>query len=206
MLQHPISWKRATVTVGAGAALLVACSNGNPLGPSTPPPTVATPAPAVCAPGQRASAASRILVAGQSNAIFLLPSLPDAIDCTFVGGSVEFYRTNANFAEYGRATDLTALVWWQGAADTNTPRGDYVQRLRDVIGIARAGNPTLPVRVVEIPDTPDRATVRDAQREVARDPGVELIPTADLPLDATGHFVPAGYVAVRDRLYRSLGR
>lgn len=121
--------------------------------------------------------------------------------------SVQRWLTWPEFAAAAREPDLVAFVWWQGAGDIFTPADEYRTKLREVITIARRGNPNLPVRIVELPELPDRVTVRAVQQEVATDPGVELIPTADLPPpNSDGHFSQAAYQVVRDRIYRSLGR
>ena len=136
----------------------------------------------------------------------MLPYLPEAIDFTNITGSVDYWLNNRGFAESARAAQLLAFVFWGGVADISMSPEDYTPKLRALIGIARSGNSSLPVRIVEIIETPNRATIRAAQREVANDPGVELIPTADLPFDEGGHHTADGYRTVRDRIYRSLGR
>lgn len=161
-------------------------------------PTPATPAP---------TSGPRILLAGQSNALRLRDCcMTDAITVIAIS-SVIYWQRSPEFAAASRNPDLIALVWWQGAGDTLTPYDEYVTRLRDVIAIARTSNPELRVRIIELPDSPDRLTVRAAQHEVASDPGVELIPTNDLPTaDAAGHYALSSYQVVRERIYRSLGR
>jgi hypothetical protein len=148
----------------------------------------------------------RLLVAGNSNAVFLVPYLPEAIDESNIDGSIDYWLSSSLLAQAARSANLWALVWWQGGRDTGMPADQYAEKLRALIRGVRSVNTALPIRIVEIPDTPDRARVRQAQREVSADPGVELIPTADLPFDAAGHLPPEGYTTVRDRLYRSLGR
>jgi lysophospholipase L1-like esterase len=87
------------------------------------------------------------------------------------------------------------------------PTDEYAQRLRSLIQIARSGNGALPVRIVEIAEFAIRANVKEAQRQVATDSGVELIPTADLQCaDPACHLTPQGYQTVRDRISRSIGR
>ena len=149
----------------------------------------------------------RILLAGQSGAYFLLPYLPEAIGLSMIDGSIDYWLANRDFAERARTTPLLAFVWWQGSADVAMTTDEYAQKLRSLIEIARAGSGSLPVRIVEIAEFSIRASVKEAQRRVATDPGVELIPTADLPCaDAACHLTHAGYQTVRDRIYRSLGR
>jgi hypothetical protein len=149
----------------------------------------------------------RILLAGQSGAYFLLPYLPEAIDFSNITGSIDNWLSSRDFAERARTTPLLAFVWWQGGADVAMSTNEYAQKLRSLIHIARSGNGNLPVRIIEIAEFPIRANVKEAQRQVATDPGVELIPTADLPCaDAACHLTPQGYQTVRDRIYRSIGR
>ena len=63
------------------------------------------------------------------------------------------------------------------------------------------------MRIIEVPYRVDRVVVREAQRIVATDPGVELIPTADLEwADAAGHLTSAGFQTVKERIYTSLAR
>ena len=179
--------------------LLLGCGpSTSPLAPAAP--TAPTP------PSPVGPTGPRYLLAGESNAFFLRDCcLQDAVNVIRVG-SIDNWLASAEFAEKARAGDLIAFLWWQGNSDSGTTPESYASRLRSLIAIARGGNPTLPVRIIEIPETPSRATVREAQRQVGQDPGVALIPTADLPLDANEHFLPAGYVTVRDRINQSLGR
>lgn len=174
-------------------AFLAGCGGSSPTSPSQ-----AAPPASVTGP--------RILLAGQSGAYFLLPYLPEAIDFTNIEGSVNFWLSNRDFAERARTANLLAFVWWQGAADVAMSTTEYSEKLRALIQIARSGNSGLPVRIVEIQDFPIRASVREAQRQVATDPGVQMIPTADLEVDTTNHFTPGANQTVRDRIYRSLGR
>ena len=149
----------------------------------------------------------RILLAGQSGAFFLLPYLPEAINFSNIDGSINYWLTNRDFAERATTPPLLAFVWWQGSADVAMTVEEYAQKLRALIEIARSGNGTLPVRIVEIAEFPIRASVKEAQRRVAADAGVEMIPTADLLCaDAACHLTPQGFQTVRDRIYRSLGR
>lgn len=180
-------------------ACLTGCGKTTPTGPTQ---TGAPPTQAPTAPS-----GPRILVAGQSNAFFILPYLPEAIDFTNIDGSINFWLNNRDFAERARTTSLLAFVWWQGSADVAMTTDEYAQKLRSLITIARSAQGNLPVRIVEIADFPIRASVREAQRQVSTDPGVEFIPTTDLPCaDAACHLTPQGYQTVRDRINRSLGR
>jgi hypothetical protein len=149
----------------------------------------------------------RLLLAGNSNAYFLAPLLlPNVIDQSNIEGSIDFWLNSPVFAEAARTPNLAALIWWQAGSDIFTPGDEYAAKLRRVIRIARSSHEALPVRIVELPDLPNRTVLRDVQRQVARDPGVELIPTADLEwADAVGHFTPAALQTVRDRIFRSLG-
>ena len=174
---------------------LASCGGSGATSPTTP--STATPAPT----------GPRILLAGQSGAYFLAPFLPGSIDQSNIDGSVDFWLSSADFAAAGRRTDLEALVWFQGARDIFMDPDTYAAKLRSVIVLARAGNSALPVRIVEIPDPfENRAAIKAAQRQVGADSGNQLIPTADLELDSTNHLTPAANQAVRDRIYRSLGR
>ena len=149
----------------------------------------------------------RILLAGQSGAFFLSSHLPEAISFSNIDGSINFWLQNRDFAERAQTTPLLAFVWWQGSADVAMTVDEYAEKLSALIEIARSGNGTLPVRIVEIADFPVRASVREAQRRVAAASGVEMIPTADLfCADAACHLTPQGYQTVRDRIYRSIGR
>lgn len=178
--------------------LLASGCGGLPYVPLAPTPVVTTTA---------GPADSRILLAGQSNAVGLRDCcMRDAIAFLSIA-SVQRWLTWAEFAEAGRNPELIAFVWWQGGGDVLTPADEYIDKLRQVIALARGGNAQLPVRIIELPNLPDRASVRGAQRVVSADPGVELIPTTDLPPpDADGHFTPMAYQAVRDRISRSLER
>ena len=163
--------------------------------------------PTAPTPPAAQSSGPRILLAGQSGAYFLLPYLPEALDFTNIDGSVNYWLANRDFAERARTTPLLAFVWWQGSADVAMSTDEYAQKLRAVIQIARSGNGDVPVRIVEIADFAIRANVKEAQRQVASDHGVELITTSDLFCgDAACHLMPEGYQTVRDRIYRSLGR
>jgi hypothetical protein len=110
----------------------------------------------------------------------------DAIAVNSISRS-DFWLVSSAFAAAGRRSDLRAFVWWQGADDGIAGVGAdaYAGKLRAVIAVARTGNPQLAVRIIELPDFPDRTRIREAQRAIANDPGVELIPTADLPWSAT---------------------
>jgi hypothetical protein len=173
----------------AGAIFLLAGACLTGCGKNTPAAPTQTAAPAT----QPAPSGPRILLAGQSNAFFVLPYLPEAIDFTNIDGSVNFWLDNRDFAERARTTPLLAFVWWQGAADVAMTTDEYAQRLRALIEIARSANRSLPVRIVEISDFPIRASVREAQRQVSTDTGVEFIPTSDLPCaDAACHLTAQG--------------
>jgi hypothetical protein len=179
----------------AGALLAIGCSGGT---------SVSGPSSLSAGP----SAAS-ILLAWQSNAVGLKDCcMRDAIAVNS-NSRIDFWLVSSAFAAAGRRSDLRAFVWWQGADDGIASVGadDYAAKLRAVIAIARTGNPQLAVRIIELPDFPDRTRIREAQRAIANDPGVELIPTADLALvgDGTGYFSTTAYVSVRDRIFRSLG-
>jgi hypothetical protein len=174
---------------------LASCGGSSATGPTAPP--TATPAPT----------GPRILLAGQSGAYFLASYLPGAIDLSNIDGSVDFWLSSPAFASAARTSSLEALVWMQGARDILMPQDTYAAKLRSVITIARSGNSLLPVRIVEIPDPfGDRAAIKAAHRQVAADPGNQLVPTNDLELDSTNHLTPAANQIVRDRIYRSLGR
>jgi hypothetical protein len=180
-------------------ACLTGCGKATPTAPTQ---TAAPPTQSPTAPSS-----PRILVAGQSNAVFILPYLPEAIDFTNIDGSINFWLNSRDFAERARTTSLLAFVWWQGAADVAMTTDEYAQKLRSLISIARSAQSNLPVRIVEIADFPIRASVREAQRQVSMDTGVEFIATSDLPCaDAACHLTAQGYQTVRDRVYRSLGR
>lgn len=181
--------------MGLGPLILLLACGGSTSSPTSPSSTSAAPS------------GPRLLLAGNSNAYFLAPFLPGAVDQSNIDGSIDFWLSSPAFAEAARLPDLVALVWWQGGRDIFMPGDEYVDKLRRIIGIARSSRAELPIRIVELPDRPDRTVLRDAQRQVSADPGVELIPTADLEwADAAGHFTPAGFQTVRDRIYRSLGR
>ena len=178
--------------------LLYGCGGGLQAGPVAPTP-VFTPT--------SGPADSRVLLAGQSNAFGMRDCCMRQAVAFLSIASVQRWLTWPEFADAARNTDLIAFVWWQGGGDVLTPTDEYIAKLREVIAIARTANPDLPVRIVELPNLPDRAGVRAAQRVVAADRGVELIATADLtPVDGDGHYAPTSYEAVRDRIYRSLGR
>jgi hypothetical protein len=169
-------------------AVVTACGSGGPTSPSVP-------------------AGRRFLIAGQSNAIGLRDCcMSDAISVVDIA-SINYWLQSPQFAAAGRNPELIALVWWQGANDIGMSHADYAAKLRHVIAIARAGNPNLPIRIVDLPPLEDRAVIRAAQAEVAQDSNAQLIPSADLALqgDGTGHFSNAAYQEVRARILRSLG-
>lgn len=149
-----------------------------------------------------------ILLAGQSGAYFLASYMPEATTDVNIDGNVDYWLSQSpTFATLARNPQITAFVWYQGVGDAGRlMTSEYATKLRQVIAVVRATHPELPVRIVEIADFPIRAAIREAQRQVATDPGVELIPTAHLPLDPTSHLFPSGFEEVRDRIYRSLGR
>ena len=183
------------VAVGVVLALWCAGCGG---GSSPTAPTVASPAPT----------SPRILLAGNSNAFFLAPYLPEALDMSLIDASIDYWLANGDFAERARTTPLVAFVWAQ-SADPRVSVDEYMQKFRQLVTIARVTRADLPVRIIELPDMDrvNRAVLREAQRRLANDPGVQLIPTADLELDSTGnHFTMQGYQAIRDRIYRSIGR
>ena len=173
---------------------LAACGGGgSPIGPSSTLPAINGP---------------RILLAGQSGAYFLAPHMPDALADTNIDGNIDYWLQSQSFAALARTPQVVAFVWYQGSGDAGRLSTDeYAAKLRQIIALVRTSHPDLPVRIIEIPDFPIRAAIREAQRQVAADLNVQMIPTADLPLDpATNHYFPAGYQELRERIYRSLGR
>lgn len=173
---------------------LAACGGGgSPIGPSNTLPAINGP---------------RILLAGQAGAYFLATYMRDVVTDVNIDGNVDYWLSQSPaFAALARNQQITAFVWYQGVGDAGRLTTDeYAAKLRQVISMVRVTHPGLPVRIVEIANFPIRAAIREAQRQVAADPGVQLIPTADLPLDPTNHLFQAGYEEVRDRIYRSLGR
>jgi hypothetical protein len=175
--------------------LLAACGSGS--SPTSPSASAAAP-----------PSGPRILLAGNSSAYFVAPLLSDALDQSNIDGTLDFWLQSPAFASAARTVPLAAFVWWGGAPDVGRlGTEEYAEKLRALIALARTGNPALPVRIVEIVDTPSRAQIREAQRQVAADPNVQMIPTADLPPAADGqHLTTESYQAVRDRIYRSLER
>lgn len=174
---------------------LAACDGGSsPISPSN-----TTTLPAINGP--------RILLAGQSGAYFLAPHMPDALAHTNIDGNIDYWLQSQSFAALARTPQVVAFVWYQGSGDAGRlSTDDYAAKLRQIIAMVRTSHPDLPVRIIEIDDFPIRAAIREAQRQVAADPNVLMIPTADLPRDPTGHFLPVGYQEIRERIYRSLGR
>lgn len=174
--------------------IISACGGGSsPTGPS---------ATAVAAPS-----GPRILLAGNSGAYFLQPFMPDAFDHSNIDGTLDYWLQSAAFGTTVRTAQLAAFVWWGGAPDAGRlGTEEYAAKLRALIVLVRTNHPGLPVRIVEIVDLPNRAQIREAQRQVSADPNVQMIPTADLPLSDGQHLTPEGYQTVRDRIYRSLGR
>lgn len=172
---------------------LAGCGGGgSPLGPSSTLPEVNGP---------------RILLAGQSGAFFLAPHMSDALADTNIDGNIDYWLQSQSFAALARTPQVVAFVWYQGSGDAGRLSTDeYAAKLRQIIAMVRTSHPDLPVRIIEIVDLPIRTAIREAQRQVAADSNVLMIPTADLPLDPTGHYFPAGYQEIRDRIYRSLGR
>ena len=165
---------------------------GSPIGPSNTLPAINGP---------------RVLLAGQSGAYFLAPHMPDALAHTNIDGNIDYWLQSQSFAALARTPLVVAFVWYQGAGDAGRlSTDDYAAKLRQIIAMVRTSHPDLPVRIIEIDDFPIRAAIREAQRLVAADLNVQMIPTAGLPRDPTGHFTPAGYQEIRDRIYRSLGR
>ncbi len=149
----------------------------------------------------------RILLAGQSGALYLAAHMPDALDDTNIDGNIDYWLQSQSFAALARTPQVVAFVWYQGSRDAGRlSTDDYAAKLRQIIAMVRTSHPDLPVRIIEIDDFPIRAAIREAQRQVAADPNVLMIPTAGLPRDPTGHFLPVGYQEIRERIYRSLGR
>lgn len=186
----------ALVVVGVfvTAMLLAGCRAG---APPTAPTASVTPVPT----------GPRVLLAGQSGAFFLAPHMPDALADTNIDGNIDYWLQSQSFAALARTPQVVAFVWYQGSGDAGRlSTDDYAAKLRQIIALVRTSHPDLPVRIIEIVDFPIRAAIREAQRQVAADPNVLMIPTADLPLDPTGHYFPAGYQEIRERIYRSLGR
>jgi hypothetical protein len=183
------------VVIGILCLSLAGCS-----GSAGPVPTAPSAVPSPTGPF--------ILLAGNSNAYFLVPYLPEALDYSMLDASIDYWLNHREFAERARAVPLLAFVWSQSGPDAvRMPPDEYSQKLRTLITIVRANSPTLPIRIIEVPERPDRVLIKAAQRQVATDPGVELIPTGDLEMAADGnHFTHQGYQTIRDRIYRSLGR
>jgi hypothetical protein len=184
---------RATRVAGLALAVIVitsaACGAKGPTSPTVP-------------------TGPRILLAGQSNAQGLFDCcMRDAFPLV-AHNSINDWLASGPFAAAGRNPDLVALVWWQGAGDITMSAAEYAAKLRQLITIARSGNPRLPIRIVELPPLGDRAHIRVAQSEVADDPGVQLILTSDLSLmqDGTGHFTLESYREVKRRIDASLAQ
>jgi hypothetical protein len=183
------------------ALVTAACGGGgDPVSsPGSPTSPTAIPAPPAGSP--------RLLLAGQSGAYFLQPYLANPLAEVNIDGNIDYWLSSERFGTLARTTGIDAFVWWQGSGDAGRlSTEEYAAKLRQLIAVVRASHPQLPVRVMEIADFPIRAAVKEAQRQVATDPNVQMIPTADLPLDSTGHHLPSGYVEIRDRISRSLGR
>lgn len=180
--------------IGLFACLcLTGCGTSSPTAPTT---------------SSTVSSGPRILLAGNSNAYFVAPFLHPVIDQSNIDGPIDYWLSGAEFAR-AAVEPLFAFVWW-GSRDVDVTVDAHARKLRALIAVSRTTHAGLPVRIVEVPDRPDlpeRALIKAAHREVATDPGVELIPTADLECaDAACHLTQAGYATVRDRIYRSLGR
>lgn len=182
------------------AALGAACgSGGSPVSPVSPTSVTAIPAPPAGSP--------RLLLAGQSGAYFLQPYLASPVADVNIDGNIDYWLAGERFATLARTTGIDAFVWWQGSGDAGRlSTEEYAAKLRQLIALVRTSHPQLPVRIIEIADFPIRAAVKEAQRQVAADPNVQMIAIADLPLDSTGHHLPSGYVEIRERISRSLGR
>jgi hypothetical protein len=183
------------------AMLGAACgSGGNPaLSSGSPTSPTAIPAPPAGSP--------RLLLAGQSGAYFLQPYLASPVADVNIDGNIDYWLAGERFATLARTTGIDAFVWWQGSGDAGRlSTEEYAAKLRQLIALVRTSHPQLPVRIIEIADFPIRAAVKEAQRQVAADPNVQMIAIADLPLDSTGHHLPSGYVEIRERISRSLGR
>jgi hypothetical protein len=198
MLLRKTTLRKADRPRPAALALLwlmtLAGCGGSSISPSSVPPPVAGVGP-------------RVLLAGASHAYFLQPIMPEAVGFIALDASIDFWLSSAAFTELVRSTTLEALVWTHGGQDAGRyGTEEYAQKLRTLIAAVRDRHAGLPVRVVELTYFPIRTDIIEAQRRVAGDPGVQMIPTADLPLAADGHLTQAGYEALRDRIRRSLGR
>lgn len=201
MIWFPAQPRRALTMKVTSATLALAflfagCSGSN-VGPTAPSGTMAS------------ATGPRILLAGQSGAYFLQFHMSDVVTDANIDGNIDYWLTGSpTFTSLARSPLNTALVWYQGAGDAGRlTTEEYATKLRQVIAMVRVTNASLPIRIVEIADFPIRAPIREAQRQVAADQGVEMIPAAHLPIDpATNHLFPAGYQEIRDRIYRSLGR
>jgi hypothetical protein len=168
--------------------------------------------------------ASRPLVlAGQSNALFMRPYLEDAYK---PGSVVGFAQDGSHISEWGadgphwkalRVTlhhPIRAFVWWQGESDAATA-SRYLDALREFIARVRyeANDPNLLVvicRVVDDP-APGWSTIRRAQETfVATDRRAALVSSDGLPKEhpqwksGSAHLSKGGYQAMARRIIAAL--
>jgi hypothetical protein len=152
-----------------------------------------------------------ILLFGQSNAVMLRDvAVPQSISVVQGGTGISAWEAGQPLGSELRddaaaRAPFSVIVIWQGEHDGELTTAQYAATLRTILADlrARAGQATLPARIVEIADDPSLATVRAAHRLVAGDAGNALISTIDLPRDGV-HFAEAAYPIVAERIYRSL--
>lgn len=169
--------------------------------------------PAVGAPG-RERWVPYVLIAGQSNAVFVEPYLsaafPPVLTVAAPGTAIDAWKLPDGPMWGPTETALTrggvdAVVWWQGESDWQTP--NYLRELRDLIGRMRAVThlPALPVVIVRVLNRPRFAAVRRAQEEfVTTDPHAALVSTDGLGLAATDHLTQSGYAIAAQRIREAI--
>lgn len=168
---------------------------------------------------RRAPVAGRVVLAGQSNALFVRPYLEAAYTAGRIDG---FAQDGSRIAEWHPQSaywkrlaptlhqPMRAFVWWQGESDYREPAA-YLAALRAFIDRVRreANDPNLQIvlcRVVDDP-TPGWSEIRQAQETVAAtDPRVVLVSSDDLPKEhpdwarGSAHLSPAGYRQMAQRV------
>jgi hypothetical protein len=148
-----------------------------------------------------------VLVAGQSNAVYLEPHLG-------FEGAVTLARSSTGIGAWHpdgdmwpateavlKAGTIRAVVWWQGEADRHA--ANYLDELRELVRRMRvaAGNPALRIVVVRVLNKPANQSIRTAQTQfVKSDPHARLLSTDGLGLGDSDHLTVEGYRIVARRL------
>ena len=198
---------KLSVIIGI-AVLASSCGGSSPTAPTAP--TIATP-PAAVMP---------LALAGQSNALFMRPSLEQQYT-----NVVGFAQDGSKIAEWSASgaywaqlapqlhQPLKAFIWWLGESDTTTP--DYMNAEREFFARVRleANQPNLLIVVCRVVDAQVFAGVRAVQEAYVRsDPRSILVSSDGLErehpndLEGSAHLSRAGYDAMVLRILAAISR